>query len=250
MTTTVKLSGTDVIFPPVCVVCAAPVEDEYRIERTFVYGRRSILIRLPVPMCAAHAAQAKSQSRGEVVCERMGRLLGVLLGLGAMGGLLIYWSGAGLGTGLLNWLLAAFVGLGLGLSAYVAARFWLAPTLAAPETKAIRHSVRLNRFWPARNVLELTFDNAHIAAWTAQLNGADSLPAPSPQRYLIRANLLCHDVRLNTHVETVAQLDHSPTMAEAERLLWPVANALVARYDCEDCPYDLSDIAITAETGH
>ncbi len=68
--------------------------------------------------------------------------------------------------------------------------------------------------------------------------------------YRIRAKLLCHDVRLNTRVETVVELERPLTPNEAEQLLWPVVEALVARYNCEGCPYDLSDIEITDGTGH
>ncbi len=63
----------------------------------------------------------------------------------------------------------------------------------------------------------------------------------------LKARILCHDVRLNDWVETVVTLEKPPTPQEAERLLWPTADALVARNLCEGCPYELSDITITAE---
>ena len=64
-------------------------------------------------------------------------------------------------------------------------------------------------------------------------------------RYKIEAGLLCHDVRLNTRIQVLVDLDHQPTKAEAERLLWPVADQEVARNFCEDCPYELYYIDIT-----
>jgi hypothetical protein len=63
-------------------------------------------------------------------------------------------------------------------------------------------------------------------------------------RYRISANLLCHDVRLNTRVEVEVELDHPPGEEEAIRLLAPAAEARVARAFCEDCPYDLTVIEV------
>ncbi len=64
--------------------------------------------------------------------------------------------------------------------------------------------------------------------------------------YHIRAHLLCHDVRLNTYVETNIVLDRFPSADEALRLLYPAADAEVTRNFCEGCPYDLSIIHIYA----
>ena len=76
----------------------------------------------------------------------------------------------------------------------------------------------------------------------------NNLPA-AQRRYRLQARLLCHDVRLNSEVETIVALDEAPTQSEAERLLWPVADALVAENGCEGCPYELSAINTTPETG-
>ena len=69
------------------------------------------------------------------------------------------------------------------------------------------------------------------------------------QHFHLKARLLCHDIRLNCWVETTVALDRAPTPAEAERLLWPAADALVARHDCDECPYELSDVSITPTPG-
>ena len=66
--------------------------------------------------------------------------------------------------------------------------------------------------------------------------------------YHIRAHLLCHDVRLNTHVETDVVIDHFPDEADALRMLYPIAEAEVARNWCEGCPYDLTMIHIYARS--
>jgi len=61
----------------------------------------------------------------------------------------------------------------------------------------------------------------------------------------LTANLLCHDVRLNSEIEVVVALDYIPTEAEAERLMYPAADALVAEYGCQGCGYELSSIRVT-----
>jgi|GEM_PF-3918380 len=64
--------------------------------------------------------------------------------------------------------------------------------------------------------------------------------------YRIRATLLCHDIRLNTRIQVDVALDHQPDETEALRYLWPEAERVTAQNRCEDCPYDLFDIEITA----
>jgi hypothetical protein len=64
--------------------------------------------------------------------------------------------------------------------------------------------------------------------------------------YRIRAVLLCHDIRLNTHIQVDVTLDHRPDEAEAQRYLWPEAERVTAKNNCEECPYDLYSIEITA----
>jgi hypothetical protein len=65
--------------------------------------------------------------------------------------------------------------------------------------------------------------------------------------YHIRALLLCHDVRLNTSIETRATLGHIPTEEEAIQLLWPVGEEMVARNGCEGCPFELGVYSIEPE---
>jgi hypothetical protein len=64
--------------------------------------------------------------------------------------------------------------------------------------------------------------------------------------YRISAVLLCHDVRLNTHIQVEAAFDHPPSLREAESLLWPEAERVVARNFCEGCAYELYAIEISA----
>ena len=77
---------------------------------------------------------------------------------------------------------------------------------------------------------------------------SNPLPAVK-RRYRLKAHLLCHDVRLSSLVETVVALEEAPSQAEAERLLWPVADALAAENGCEGCPYELSAVSVVPEFG-
>lgn len=67
------------------------------------------------------------------------------------------------------------------------------------------------------------------------------------KRYKITANLLCHDVRLNTEISTVVEMMIEPTKAEADILLAPVAEELMSipAYDCRGCRYELSTFRIS-----
>jgi hypothetical protein len=62
------------------------------------------------------------------------------------------------------------------------------------------------------------------------------------KKYKITANLLCHDVRLNTEISTIVEMMVEPTKAEADILLAPVAEELLSipAYDCRGCRYELS----------
>lgn len=67
-------------------------------------------------------------------------------------------------------------------------------------------------------------------------------------RYRLKAHLLCHDVRLSNWIETVVVLEEAPGLADAERLLWPVADELVARNGGEGSPYELSAVSVEQES--
>lgn len=67
------------------------------------------------------------------------------------------------------------------------------------------------------------------------------------KKYEIKANLLCHDVRLNTEISIVVEMANEPDEAEAGMLLAPVAEELLSApaYDCGGCRYELSNFRIT-----
>ncbi|MFN8442559.1 MAG: hypothetical protein U0175_17425 [Caldilineaceae bacterium] len=67
----------------------------------------------------------------------------------------------------------------------------------------------------------------------------------NPASYRLRARLLCHDVRMNRWIESIVALAAEPNVAEAIRLLQPLADQTVAADNCEDCPYELLDVTIS-----
>lgn len=66
-------------------------------------------------------------------------------------------------------------------------------------------------------------------------------------KYKITANLLCHDVRLNTEISTVVETMNEPTEAEADILPAPIAEELLSIpvYNCRGCRYELSIFKIS-----
>jgi hypothetical protein len=95
-------------FPSVCLVCQLSAEKQYNISRTFIYGRRSIYITLPMPLCTNHYAIAFKKSYTERLVARVGLVLGIAAGLVVAIGLLSYWAASSLPasaqahTGLIN----------------------------------------------------------------------------------------------------------------------------------------------------
>jgi hypothetical protein len=160
----IRIQGRQVKFPPVCVICFQTSKKVFDLERTFTYGRRSILINLAVPMCEEHFNLASTKSKGEKLIARAGLIVGILTGLLAAGGLAVYWFTTNQGSAFLNILIASFIGLGFFLIVWAASAFWLAPVFAATEIKAIRNAVRIKNYWPASDVLELEFASGETAA--------------------------------------------------------------------------------------
>ena len=62
--------------------------------------------------------------------------------------------------------------------------------------------------------------------------------------YQISAQLLCHDVKLSRRIDRRVDAETPPTAAAAERLLWPVAEAVLKDNGGEGSIYELSNIAI------
>jgi hypothetical protein len=172
MSKIVKIQGSECGFPNTCVVCFQPAQSAYKIEKTFSYGQRSITVSLPVPMCSTHYEHAGTKSSAERLCERGGLVGGGVIGLLVTIGLLLYWASGGESISILNVLAAGFVGIGFFLIVWLATVYWLAPVFALPESKAARQAVRLMKYWPGKNILQLEFVNDRTAELFARENEA------------------------------------------------------------------------------
>jgi hypothetical protein len=114
-------------------------------------------------MCAEHFKAASTTSRAETLTKRAGLAAGVLTGILCAASLLAYWGAGGQGSLLLNIPLAVFVGAGFSLIIWAATAFWLAPLLAPASARACRDAVRISRYWPAADILELEFTSSQAS---------------------------------------------------------------------------------------
>lgn len=136
----------------------------------FTYGRNSIIIQLPVPLCLQHYQQAAAQSPAQIWCERIGLAGGGAFGLAVLIGLLRYWAVTNQGNIFFNIFLALIIGAGMLIIIWAIAKFWITPLFAFPETKAVFNSVRMKKFDPFHQILEIRFENDTMAELTAREN--------------------------------------------------------------------------------
>lgn len=166
----IQFHGQQIKFPPVCACCLNPVYKEYKFEKMFTYGRNSFIMQLPVPLCHQHYQHAEAQSPAQIWCERIGVAVGGAFGLAVLLGLLRYWAVTEQGNLFLNIFLALIIGTGMFIIIWATAKFWLAPLFAFPETKSVFNSVRMTKFDPTRQILEIRFENETVAELTAREN--------------------------------------------------------------------------------
>jgi hypothetical protein len=241
----VRFHGTQIKFKDACVQCLMSARETYPIERTFVYGRKTVQVRLPVPMCPPHLKLAKAKSRAQVRCERLGLAAGIPFGLAVSTGLMMYWSATGQDRLYFNLPLALVVGASMAFTLWAIVYFWIAPRFASPETKAVINSVWLAKYDPYRQILELAFANDTTAELTRRENLSILAEDTSGlSRFHISAQILSHDIRLNGNIKTDVLLDHVPTVKEAEVLLQPVVDWEMARNLGEGCFYEVDCIEI------
>ena len=153
----------EVSFPPSCAVCLSPAEKRYTVERTFSYGRQGIAAKVDVPLCAEHYAAAVRKSKAEKTVGRLGFWLGIFLGLTVGLGLVIHWANSGEGSLIPNILLGLVIAAGFFLIVWSGALFWLAPRFADPDSLRVREAVRILRYWPGDQMLELEIQNDRLA---------------------------------------------------------------------------------------
>jgi hypothetical protein len=158
------------------MVCLQPAQQTYSVDKTYTYGKKAVVITLPVPLCASHYAQARAKSRNERLVERIGLVAGGAVGLWVLVGLLVYWGSIGESFSIINIFIAALVGVGFLLIVWTVNAFWLAPTFALPESKAVRGAVKLAKFWKAQDIVELEFSNDLAADRVARENAAQVVP--------------------------------------------------------------------------
>jgi hypothetical protein len=158
MSRVIKVQG-QVSFTPICLVCFLPAQKHYTVERTFSYGREAIDAHVDVPLCDTHYAVAVRKSRTEEMVGRAGFWVGIILGAVVGLGLVINWAGSGQGSLIPN----IFLGLAVGGSFFVvfwsATLFWLAPRFADQESLRVRETVRILRYWPGDQLMELEINN-------------------------------------------------------------------------------------------
>ncbi len=244
---TIKFYGQQIKFPAACVCCMRPVHDEHKLEKNFFYGKQSILVELPVPMCRQHYEQATTRSPAQVTCERIGIAGGGAVWIIVAWALLRYWSATGQGGLWFNIPLAIIIGACMALVTWAIMQFWITPFFAFAATKAVLHSVRMMRFDPRRQILDLTFENETIAELTARENLSNLATADETLQVVhISAQILDHDIRMNQHIETKVLLAHRPDTKEAEQLLQPVIDCLLVQQMGEGTFYEVNVIEITS----
>lgn len=166
----IQLHGTQVRFPDICLICLGQRYKEHKMESTFVYGRRSMVLSLMIPLCQTHYKVASSKSRVQVWCERLAPIFGFITGVIAGAALLGYWMVSEQGSLPMNIPIALFVGTSAAVLVWAILYFWVAPQLASTETKDLLKSVRIAKYDPFRQIMEVAFANETAAELTAREN--------------------------------------------------------------------------------
>ena len=170
----VTLHGVDVKFPPLCLVCLAPSQKQYQIERTFSLGKSSMTVTIPIPLCEAHNTLAVSRSSTEKGIERTGLALGLIAGAAVAYTLWNMWSTNPNNSQTTLIFLAGFFGLSAVLILWAIFAFWIAPMFGSKEAKQVRNVMKIRHFWPAKYDVQLEFTDPKIAQMVAAAN-ADTL---------------------------------------------------------------------------
>lgn len=241
----VRFRDRNIDFQTACVCCLRWAREMYPFERTFFFGKRSVLIQIPAPLCHIHLSLATKVSQAQRWCDRMAVILGGIFGCAVVAGLFQYWAATSQGAVITNALLALAVGASMGFTFWAAVHFGLTPLFASAESKKVINSLRVTRYDPNRGSIELTFVNetASELVRRANLEIVDE-DLSGCRIYEISAHILSHDIRLNSNLATKVAMKHHPSLKDAEELLSPAIELIMARNGGEGCFYDLSAIAI------
>ena len=155
-------------FPPNCVMCLSPASKTHPIQQVFTYGRRSHTITVDVPMCEIHYQKASFKSPMEKAFGCLGIAAGVLAGLLAVIVLFLRWVGDN--SLVTKLFVAAIVGFGMFILVWWIIAVQIAPLFAVPESKEARNAVRITRYVPGEQSVQLEFRNEQAADLVQQLN--------------------------------------------------------------------------------
>lgn len=241
----IRFRDKEIDFQSACVYCLCWAREKYPFERTFFFGQRSEVLQIHAPLCHKHLRLANQISAAQRWSDRLAVLLGMILGGASCAGLLSYWDATAQGTLILNGLLGIITGGSLGFTLWAVIHFWLTPLFASAESKEIINSLRITKYDPSRGFLELSFanDTAAELARRANLEILDE-DLSSYNLYRISAHILSHDIRLNSNLTTMVTLHRPPSLKEAEELLSPVIDLVMARNGGEGCFYETDCIEV------
>lgn len=241
----IRFRDKEIDFQSACVYCLRWAREKYPFERTFFFGKRSEVVQILAPLCHTHLSLANKISAAQKWSDRLAVLFGVILGGASCTGLLSYWAATEQGTLILNGLLGIITGGSLGFTLWAAIHFWLTPLFASAESKEIINSLRITKYDPNRGFLELSFAN-DTAAELARRSNLEILDEDlsSYNFYRISAHILSHDIRLNSNLSTTVTLHHPPSLKEAEELLLPIIDLVMARNGGEGCFYEIDCIEV------
>jgi hypothetical protein len=65
------------------------------------------------------------------------------------------------------------------------------------------------------------------------------------KRFRLTTQLLCADIKLATEVSKIVTQEIRPTEAQARKIIWAEADAILASEGAADCPAELSEVMVT-----
>jgi hypothetical protein len=148
----------------------SPSSKEYKLEKTFTYGRRSYTVKVNVPMCDRHYEVASHKGLAERIVGILGVVIGILVGIFAMTMLILRWHGAGEGNIPLNLFAGGVFGIGMFLIVWAITALSIAPLFAERESKEARNAIRIVHYWAKDQFVRLSFENDQLAEIVQRAN--------------------------------------------------------------------------------
>ena len=176
MSKIVTLTKAFMKFPPDCLVCGATAREEVSIEKLFLYstgGRGnfnlSADVEITIPVCEVHYQDLIEESPVEHFLMSKSNLLAILSGL--LGAFFVLWRVQSISNEAIFFgiFLAILIGIGL-YNLIVVLDPILASVFASPESKEIRKSIHLVSYSVKSDLLQIEFENEHIADMVVKEN--------------------------------------------------------------------------------